>query len=119
MSSHVTDSAFNGYSGGGGQQTRDSGNAGLAFGEMKGRLISEDENSSALVVGKNGSHSDSFIQASASVSSTGSSGGNNSTESDIKLVEEGIDYDKTPKPLIFLRLSTFLLFMSLIILASV
>lgn len=58
-----------------------------------------------------------MINASASVSSASSA--NNTTEDEIKLVEEGIDYDKTPKPLIFLRLSTLLLFISLIILAAI
>jgi membrane protein required for beta-lactamase induction len=35
------------------------------------------------------------------------------------MVEEGIDYDKTPKPMVFLQLSTTFLFISLIVLASV
>jgi hypothetical protein len=125
MSSHAADSAINGVGGGGAgtsalmMNTRDSGNTGLGFGDQRAKLMSEEEDSSGIIVGKNTSHSDSFLQPSASVSSTGSSTGNNSTESDIKMVEEGIDYDKTPKPLIFLRLSTFMLFVSLLILGSV
>lgn len=35
------------------------------------------------------------------------------------MVEEGIDYDKIPKPLVFLQLSTTFLFICLIVLASV
>jgi hypothetical protein len=53
------------------------------------------------------------------MSSTASSSINGSSEDDIKMVEEGIDYDKTPKPLIYLKLSTTLLFLFLIVLAAV
>jgi len=51
--------------------------------------------------------------------SSTSSQGNLSSDDDIKLVEEGIDYEKTPRPLIILKLTTFFLFLSLIVLASV
>ncbi|TNV87551.1 hypothetical protein FGO68_gene3849 [Halteria grandinella] len=53
-----------------------------------------------------------------SLSSTTSSARAMSNQ-DIRYVEEGIDYNKTPKPLLYLKLSTLLLFTSLIILASV
>jgi len=119
MSSHAGESTALNEIGGAYQYTRDSANTGLQLGEARGKNSAQEENTSDIILGKNYSNSDSFLQASASVSSTGSSNGNNSTESDIKMVEEGIDYDKTPKPLIFLKISTFFLFISLITLASV
>ena len=42
-----------------------------------------------------------------------------STEADIKFIEESIDYDRTPRPLIMLKLSASTLFIGLIILAAV
>lgn len=59
---------------------RDLANGGLQFGEAQGKITGQEENSSDIIVGKNQSNNseNSFLQASASVSSTGSSNWNNS-----------------------------------------
>ena len=59
------------------------------------------------------------VMNTQSVSSTASTKNSSLTNNDIKYVEEGIDYDKTPKPLIYLKISTLFLFTSIIVLASV
>lgn len=63
------------------------------------------------------SNEDSLIQT-ASVSSTSSSI-RDGRATDIRFVEEGIDYHKTPKPLLYLKMSMVFLFTSLVVLASV
>lgn len=63
------------------------------------------------------SNDDSFLNT-GSVSSASSSA-SHSKNSEIKYVEEAIDYQKTPKPLIYLQISTVCLFVSIFILATV
>ena len=80
--------------------------------------VNESEYASLQAINK-GSGSDSVLNPTASMSSTASSSIAGSAEDEIKMVEEGIDYDRSPKPLIYLKMATFFLFISLIVLASV
>ena len=65
------------------------------------------------------SNNGGFMNEMSSMSSQSSSNGPSKSDTDIRFVEEGIDYDRTPKPLLYLKIAMAFLFLSLIILASV
>jgi hypothetical protein len=81
--------------------------------------INDSEFASLQAIQRGSKSEGSHQNINASMSSTASSSIAGSSEDDIKMVEEGIDYDRSPKPLIYLKLSLAFLFISLIVLASV
>jgi|LauGreDrversion4_1035100.scaffolds.fasta_scaffold1772551_1 hypothetical protein len=79
----------------------------------------DSEDGSLAMINRNSNSDNSLMNPTASMSSTASSSVYGQSEDDIKMVEEGIDYDKIPKPIVYLQLSTTILFICLIVLASV
>lgn len=55
----------------------------------------------------------------SSISSSASNGKSSSDSTDIKYIEEGIDYEKTPKPLLFLKIAIIFLLLISTILACI
>jgi hypothetical protein len=81
--------------------------------------VNESELASFANVNRGSNSENSLMNPTGSLSSTASSSIAGQSEDEIKMVEEGIDYDKVPKPLVFLQLSITFLFICLIVLASV
>jgi hypothetical protein len=81
--------------------------------------MNDSEYASLAMINRNSNSENSLMNPTASMSSTASSSVYGQSEDDIKMVEEGIDYDKIPKPIVYLQLSTTILFICLIVLASV
>ena len=79
----------------------------------------DSENDTLAAINRNSNSEGSLMNPTGSMSSTASSSVYGQSEDDIKMVEEGIDYDKIPKPIVFLQLSITFLFICLIVLASV
>ncbi len=93
--------------------TKDSSISGVGGG------VNESELASFANVNRGSNSENSLMNPTGSLSSTASSSIAGQSEDEIKMVEEGIDYDKVPKPLVFLQLSLTFLFICLIVLASV
>ncbi len=81
--------------------------------------MNDSEYASLAMINRNSNSENSLMNPTASMSSTASSSVYGQSEDDIKMVEEGIDYDKIPKPIVFLQISITILFVCLIVLASV
>ncbi len=100
----------------------ESNNKGLPItkdSSMSGNGKNDSEYASLGAINRGSNSEGSLMNPTASMSSTASSSFYGQSEDDIKMVEEGIDYDKIPKPLVFLQLSITFLFICLIVLASV
>ena len=81
--------------------------------------LNDTEFASLAAINRNSNSEGSLNNRNISMSSTASSSVYGQSEDDIKMVEEGIDYDKIPKPIVYLQLSLTFLFICLIVLASV
>ena len=97
----------------------ESNNMGQGITKDSSMSVGNSEYASLAAINRNSNSENSLMNPTASMSSTASSSVYGQSEDDIKMVEEGIDYDKIPKPIVFLQLSITFLFVCLIVLASV
>lgn len=84
------------------QMMTESNNVGQPITKDSSFSGNDSEYASLAAINRNSNSEGSLMNPTASMSSTASSSLYNQSEDDIKMVEEGIDYDKVPKPIVFL-----------------